>query len=138
VVGDQWETILVEGGAHVSLGDSETDSVGDTLTKRTGCDLDTLGNTCFRVTWGDGVDLSERLEVVHRDLVACEVEHNVLKGTCVTVREDESVSVVPLWVLSIVVHESGPKNVCYRSHSHGCTWVTRVGLCDDICGKNGW
>jgi hypothetical protein len=33
------------------------------------------------VTWGDGSDLSKLLQVVHGDLVAGKVEHDVLEGT---------------------------------------------------------
>jgi len=51
-----------------------------TLTKRTSGDLDTIGDTVLRVTGGDRADLSELLQVVHGDLVAREVEHDVLEG----------------------------------------------------------
>jgi hypothetical protein len=154
VVGDQRESVLVEGSAHVCLCDSETDGVGDTLTKRTSGDLDTLSDTGFWVTRGDGVDLSECLEVIHGDLVACEVEHDVLEGTSVcqwicpkaleqrdqnmrhlserrnsrvSVGENESVSVEPLWALAVVGHEAGPKHVGDGCHSllfsGGVAWV---------------
>jgi len=59
------ETVLVVDGTHVSLGNGETDSVSDTLTEGTGGDLDTVSDTDLGVTWGDGVDLSEVLEVIH-------------------------------------------------------------------------
>jgi hypothetical protein len=52
-----------------------------TLTERTGGNLDTVSDTVFRVTWGDGTDLSELLEVVHLDVVARKVKHDVLEGT---------------------------------------------------------
>lgn len=48
---------LVEGGGSLSLSNGETDSVGETLTKRTSGDLDTRGVVGFRVTRADGVDL---------------------------------------------------------------------------------
>jgi hypothetical protein len=52
-----------------------------TLPKRTGSDLDTGGNTVLGVTGGDGVDLTELLQVVHRDGVTRKVKHDVLQGT---------------------------------------------------------
>ena len=57
VVVDQVETGLVEDGGSVSLGDGETDGVTETLTERTGGDLDTGGVVGLGVTGGDAVDL---------------------------------------------------------------------------------
>jgi hypothetical protein len=37
------------------------------------------------VTGSDRVNLPKVLQVVHRDLVAAEVEHDVLKGASVTI-----------------------------------------------------
>lgn len=83
VVVEDLETVLVVNGAHVGLGDSETDGVGDTLSERTGGDLDTVSDTDLGVTRGDGVDLSEVLQVVHGQLVSTEVEQDVLENTSV-------------------------------------------------------
>lgn len=59
VVVDELEAVFVEGSSHVSLGNGKTNSVGDTLTKRTSGDLDTVSDTSLGVTGGDGVNLSE-------------------------------------------------------------------------------
>lgn len=71
------------------------------------------------MTRGDRADLSELLEVVERDLVAREVEHDVLQGAGVSVGQDESVSVEPLGVLGREVHVSGPEDVSGRGHALG-------------------
>jgi hypothetical protein len=47
------------------------------------------------------------LEVIDGDLVAEEVEENVLESASVTVGEDESVAVDPLGISGVAVHESG-------------------------------
>jgi hypothetical protein len=65
VVVEDLESVLVVNGTHVGLGNSETDSVGDTLTERSGGNLNTVSDTDLGVTRGDGVDLSEVLEVIH-------------------------------------------------------------------------
>jgi hypothetical protein len=83
VVVEDLEFVLVVNGTHVGLGNSETDSVGDTLSERTGGDLDTVSDTNLGVTRGDGVDLSEVLQVVHGQLVTTEVEQDVLEDTTV-------------------------------------------------------
>jgi len=56
VVGADIETGLVENGSSVCLSNSETDSIGETLTKGTGGNLDTGGVVGLRVTRCDGVD----------------------------------------------------------------------------------
>lgn len=48
---------LVEDGGTVSLGNGETNSVGETLTERAGCDLNTGSVVGFRVTGGLAVKL---------------------------------------------------------------------------------
>lgn len=135
VVVEDFKAVLVEDTAHVSLSHGQTDGVGETLTEGTGGNLDSLGNTDFRVTRGDRVQLPELLQVIHGDLVAQKVQHGVLQRTGVTVGQDESVTVVPFGVFRVGLHESGPQDVGGRGHAHGCTGVTRVGLGDDIGGK---
>lgn len=64
----------------LSVGVTKSTGSLHTLTKRTGGDFDTVGDTVLGVTWGDGTDLSELLQVVHLDIVAREVEHDVLQS----------------------------------------------------------
>ena len=90
---------------EVSLGYFET-GVPPTLTKRTGGDLNTLGDTVLGVTRGDGTDLSELLEVVHADLVAGQVEHDVLQ--------------------SATGHVSGERMVHSKRRTH-VRWTERIG-----------
>lgn len=57
VVVDELEAGLVEDSAGVSLGNGKTNSVGETLTQRTGGDLNTRGIVGLGVTGGDAVKL---------------------------------------------------------------------------------
>lgn len=57
VVVDNIEARLVESTSSLSLSNGETNSVGETLSKRTSCDFDTGGVVGFGVTGADGVDL---------------------------------------------------------------------------------
>jgi len=61
VVVDELKTWLVEGGGGVSLGDGKTNSVGETLTKRTSGNLNTWGVVALRVTWCDAVKLLQMI-----------------------------------------------------------------------------
>lgn len=105
VVVDQVEVVLVEDTSQVGLGDSETDGVGDTLSKGTGGDLDSVSDVNLRMTGGSGTELSESLQVIEGEVVSGEVEHDVLEGTGVSVRENESISVDPLGVLGVGLEE---------------------------------
>lgn len=56
VVVDKLETVLVEDGTSVSLGNGQTNSVGDTLTKRTSGNLNTGGVVSLGVTGSAAVN----------------------------------------------------------------------------------
>ena len=79
VVVDEVKAILVECRAEVGLSNGEADSVRETLAKRTSRDLNTIRVSSLRVTRGQGVNLTELLEVVQGELVAEEVEEDVLE-----------------------------------------------------------
>lgn len=80
IVVNQVEAGLVVEGSHVCLGNSETDGVREALTERTSSDLDAVGVTSLWVTRSQRVELTERLEVVKRQLEAKEVEEDILEG----------------------------------------------------------
>ena len=79
VVVDEVKAILVKCRAEVGLSNGETDSVRETLAKRASRDLNTIRVSSLRVTRGQGVNLTELLEVVQGELVAEEVEEDVLE-----------------------------------------------------------
>lgn len=61
------------------MGNGETNSVGEPLAERASGDLDTVCMASLRVTRSQGAKLTELLEVIERELVAEEVEENVLE-----------------------------------------------------------
>ena len=111
VVVEQAELVLVESSSQMSLSHGQTDSIGETLTQRSRGNLDSISHPNLGVSRGNTVQLPKRLEVLHRDLVTHEVEHDVLERTGVTVGEDESVSVVPLGVFGGRLHDLSPEDV---------------------------
>ena len=84
---DKIKSWLVVDGSHVRLRDTETDAVGEALSKRAGGDLDTVSVAGLGVSWGQSADLTEVLEIVHRELEAEEVEEDILEGA--SERRDE-------------------------------------------------
>ncbi len=105
VVVDELVAGLVEGSGGLALSNGETDGVGETLAERAGGDLNALSVVRLRVTGGDGVDLTEVLQVVDGELVAKEVQQRVLEHAAVAVGKNEAVTVEPLGVLGVEPHE---------------------------------
>jgi hypothetical protein len=127
---------LVECGSSVGLSNGKTDSVGNTLAKRTSGDLNAGGIVSLGMAGCDAVNVTEGLEIVNGELIAIEVKESILKHASVAVREDESVTVVPLGVLGVEPHEPVPEDVCDWSHAHRGTGVTGVGIGCGIGSQN--
>jgi hypothetical protein len=98
VVVDQLEARLVECGTGLLLGNGKTNGIGKALSERPSGDLDALGVVRLGVAWGGAVDglrgkmlnvvqsmkesgctHSERLQVIHRQLVASQVQEGILE-----------------------------------------------------------
>ena len=109
VVRQEVEPGPIEDGAGVSLGNSETDGIGEALAERTCRDLDTWRIMTLRVTGSDAVDrlvplkrcqrgkyrrlglirlltpYSEGFEIIHGDSIAEEMKQSILEHAAVTV-----------------------------------------------------
>jgi hypothetical protein len=68
-----------------------------------------------------GIELTELLQVFQRDIIASNVEHNVLESTAVAVGEDETITVDELGVLGVESHELTKQSVSHRSTTHRST-----------------
>ena len=84
VVVDEVETVLVEGRSQVGLSNGQTNGIGETLAEGAGGNLDTISVTGLRMPRSQGVNLTELLEIIHGELVAHEVEEDVLKRATVS------------------------------------------------------
>lgn len=106
VVGEKVIARLVEVGSGVRLSNSHTNGVGETLTKRTGGDLNTRGVVSLRVARRDAVNLTELLQVVDANLVAEQMQESILEHATVAVAARMSAIVKPaaifynLWLKS--------------------------------------
>lgn len=81
IVADQVEAVFVVDGCQVSLSDTETDSVCETLAKGTSGNLNTIGMADFGMSGGKRTELTEALQVIHRQLKAEKVQKDVLQCT---------------------------------------------------------
>jgi hypothetical protein len=128
VVVDKLEAVLVESSSSVSLGNGQTNSVGDTLTEGTSGNLDSGSVVSLGVTRSTAVNGSESLQVIHAEVVTEQMEESILKHAAVSVRENETVTVQPVRVLGVEVKELVEQNVSNWGHSHGSTRVSRVAV----------
>ena len=137
VIGEQIEARLVEDRGRVGLGNGEADRVGETLAEGARGHLDALGVVDFRVAGRDAVDLPERLEIVHGDLVAEEVEEGILQHAAMAVGEDKAISVGPVGVLGVEAHELIEEDMRGGSQAHGGSGMPGIGFEDriDLEGK---
>ena len=101
VVIDQVVARLIEQGAGVSLSNCETHGVGEALAERSSRDLNTGSVVAFGMAGGYAVHLllsldyralankvvtySEVLQVIHRDLVAEQMQESILKHAAMSV-----------------------------------------------------
>lgn len=130
VVVEKLEIGLVEDTTGVSLGNGQTNSVGETLTEGTGGHLNTGGVMGLGVAGGDAVELlgkistrlflgmefwktyTESLKVIQSELVTEEVEQRVLQQAAVAVTVRSS------WLEGLVLIEgyfaARGRKMCFR------------------------
>ena len=105
-----------------------TDRVRNPLAQRAGGGFNTCGVTHFRVARRFGVQLTEVLQLRHRQVIAGEVQQAVDQHGAVAVRQHEAVTVSPGRVLRVVVQEITPQDFGNVSHTHRGTRVTGFGF----------
>ena len=132
---DHGEAGAVEFSGEHLLGERHADAVRNTLAKRPGARLDPRGHTHFRVTRRTGVQLTEGLQIIHRKIVAREVQQRVLEHRAVSVRQNEAIAAEPLRVFRVVAEMAGPQGDSDICHAEGHAGVTRLGFLNGIHGK---
>ena len=129
---------VVGGGGHL-FGGGHTNGVGDSLSKRTGGALNSGGVVFrgreFRVTRGHGVVLTEVLDFFHRKVKSGKVQPGVKEHGSVSGRKDESVTVDPGRVSSVVLHLGSVKGSSNFGGSKRKTHVSGVGGGNGVHGK---
>mmetsp|Transcript_15804 Transcript_15804/g.26688 ORF Transcript_15804/g.26688 Transcript_15804/m.26688 type:complete len:467 (-) Transcript_15804:73-1473(-) len=129
---------VVFGGSHL-LRNGESNSVGNSGSKRTGGTLNSGGGVLtvgeFRVTRGLGVVLTEVLQFLNGEIKSGKVEPGVKEHRSVSSRKDETITVDPLGILGVVLHLRSVKNSSNFGTSKGKTHVSRVGGGNGVHGK---
>lgn len=86
----------------------------------------TFGNEGLWMSRTLGSDRSKALQVVNGQVVARQMEHSVLKGTCMSIAQNEAITAPPLGVAGRIGHDLLPKQMCHGSTSHGCSGVPTI------------
>mmetsp|Transcript_4819 Transcript_4819/g.13917 ORF Transcript_4819/g.13917 Transcript_4819/m.13917 type:complete len:466 (-) Transcript_4819:590-1987(-) len=135
VVVDEVHARLVEASSKVLLGEGKADRVGDSLSKGSGSDLNSLRQEVLRVTGRLGSPLAELLEVLDAHVVSHQVKEGVVEHRSVSSGQNEPITLGPLRVRAVGLHELLEEHVGHRGAAHGQTGVSRVGLVDSVDGQ---
>ena len=119
VVIDDVEARPVELGRKHPFRDRHADGVGQSLSERSGGGLHPGRAAVFRMAGRHGVQLAEAPQLVHRQLVAGEVQQRVEQHRAVAVGEHEAVAVGPFRIGGIVAQMAGPQRQRDLGHAHG-------------------
>ncbi len=127
----------VEEGGEVFLGDGEADGVARALAERTGGHFDAGRLMGFRMSGGDGMKLTEFLDLLHGDFrKSGEVEERVDEHGAVASGEDETIAVGPLRIGGVVAEKLCPKNGGEIGAAHGEAGMARVSFFYGIDGED--
>ena len=128
---DQPALVAVVALGEHGLGERHADRVADALPERAGRDLDARDRVIaleLGVPRRPGAPLPELPQVVHREVVAGQVQRGVLQDAGVPGREHEAVAVGPGRVGGVVVHALAVQDVRDRRERHRGPGMTGVGL----------
>jgi hypothetical protein len=132
VVVDDAVVGLVEFGGKDLFRHRHADGVGDALAERAGGGLDAGRVAVFGMARGLGVQLAELLQVVHRQVIAGQVQQRVDQHRAVAVRQHEAVAIRPLGVSGVVAQMVIPQRFSDFRHAHGGAGVAGFGFFDGI------
>ena len=124
--------------AQEALGHRHADAVGEALAQRPGGDLDArrlVDLVALGVARRLRLPLAEVLEVVHRDVVARQVQRRVQEHRAVAGAEHEAVAIGPVRIGRVVVHVAREEQVRRGRHRHRHARVSGVRLLDGVHGE---
>ena len=113
----------VELGGQQLLGQCHSHRIGDALAQGAGGGFNAGGDVHFWVTRRLAVQLTEFFDLVHRQVVTCQVQQGIDQHGAVSVGQHKAVTVWPQRVGRVVAQVAVPQNLGHLSHAHGRTWV---------------
>ena len=117
-------------------GDRHADAVCEALAERTRRHFDAGRQAVLRVAGRLRAELAELLQLVHRQLVAEEVQQPVDEHRRVAVREDEAIAIGPLRVRRVEAEELRPEDVRHLRASEGRAGMAALRLLHAVDGEH--
>ena len=128
VVVDNGVALAVELGRQHPFRQRHAHRVGQALAQGTRGGLDTRGIAVLGMAGCLAVQLAKILQLIHRQVIAGEVQQGVEQHGAVAVGQYEAVAVGPVRVGGVVLQVVIPQHLGYVSHPHGRTGVATVGF----------
>jgi hypothetical protein len=120
------DRLTAESGAQIAFGDRHSDRVGETLTERSGSDLDAGGVADLGMARRRRFPLAECAQVVEFEPVAGQEQRRVLEDRRMPVGEDEAVAVGPVRIGRVVFHHPAVEDVREGRERHPRALVAAV------------
>ena len=109
---------LVELGAQQLLREGEADGIGETLAERTGRRLHARRHVDLWMTWRFRMQLAEILQLIHRQVVAAQVQQRVLQHRAVPIGEHETIAIGPVRIGRVMAQMTRPQRDRDLGHAH--------------------
>ena len=135
VVIDDFVAGLVEFGRQQLFSHRHADGVGDALAKGTGGGLHARRIAVFRVTRRFRMQLAEALELVHRQVVAGQMQQRIQQHRAVAVGQHKAVAVKPFRVGRVMAQVMVPHDFGDFRHAHRRARVAGLGFFHCIHGQ---
>ncbi len=135
VVIDQIEARAIELGREQAFGERHADRVRQALPQRARRGLHARSQPVLRVTRRLRVQLPKALQLLHRQVVAGEVQERVEQHRTVPVGDDEAVAAGPIWIGRVVTQVPAPQSQRDLGHPHGHAGVARIRRLHGIHGQ---
>ena len=136
VVIDQRGVVVIEAIGERRFRQRHANGIRKALAERAGRGLDPRGHEILGVARRLRMQLTKRLDVVERQIIAGQMKRRVLQHGTVPVRQDEAVAVHPVRVgrvhLQVIIEE----HLGDIGHTHGHAGMTRIGLLDGVHRQN--
>mmetsp|Transcript_5031 Transcript_5031/g.14687 ORF Transcript_5031/g.14687 Transcript_5031/m.14687 type:complete len:429 (-) Transcript_5031:364-1650(-) len=117
---------VVVGGSQVAFGHGQADGVGNALSERARANLDSIRDI-LGMPRSLRADLPKCLQIFNRQSVPSQMQHRVLQGARMPIRQHEPVASNPLGLRRRVLHQFDPQQVRERRAAHGRSGVSGIG-----------
>lgn len=132
---DDREALAVEFRAEELFGERHADAVRDALAERPRRRFNARSHMHLGMARGFAAELTEGLEVVHREVIARQMQKRVLQHRAVAVRKNEAVAAEPLRISGIEAQMARPERRGDICHAHRHAGVAGLGFLNSIHGE---